>query len=203
MATTWLGKAMDYDVMVYERFRIGGQEDCKNFIGSDVPTLQLVGMLRLGAWQAQIHRGDGLPQIIDQTSNNKQKGLGAARLYDPEIFAVIREALDGPHDQGHHGDLLTIQGHSVGPAEDTAFDLRVDGRRAEVKTYKDRARKVQPTVDDVYPHNWDDLYVVHVSPERLRLLHFSNTHAEHMLGARHKLPVRGGEVLLDVEVPRR
>jgi hypothetical protein len=106
MALTWMNRAMDYDVMIYERFRIGGQDDLKNFIGSDVPTLQLVGMLRLGAWQAQIHRGDGLPQIIDQTSNNKQKGLGAARLYDPETFEVIREALDGPHDQGHHGDAL-------------------------------------------------------------------------------------------------
>jgi hypothetical protein len=99
-------------------------------------------------------------------------------------------------------DLLTIWGHSVDPAEDTAFDLRVDGRRAEVKTYKDRSGKVQPTVDDVYPHNWDVLYVVHLSPERLRLLCFSNMHAEQLLGARHKMPVRGGEVLLDLEVPR-
>jgi hypothetical protein len=140
---------------------------------------------------------------MDLWASEPETEVSAQYNWEGSRFEDLRGRQLGRFGELFVEDLLTIQGHSVGPAEDTAFDLRVDGRRAEVKTYKDRARKVQPTVDDVYPHNWDDLYVVHVSPERLRLLHFSNTHAEHMLGARHKLPVRGGEVLLDVEVPRR
>lgn len=102
-----LERAGDYDVIGFERYIIHGGRDLAAHLGTDVPTLQLVGMIRLAAWRAQQQRSDGSPQILWQDPSAKNKGKGAARhLFPVEIQQVIADALTGPHDEGHHGDAL-------------------------------------------------------------------------------------------------
>lgn len=104
-ATKLLKSADKYDVIGFETYTIR-PDKLRIHAGSTVPTLQLVGMIRLAAWAAQERRGDGFPLIDEQDTGHKKRGLGAMRLWLPEYVEVAEEALAGPHDDGHFGDAL-------------------------------------------------------------------------------------------------
>jgi hypothetical protein len=107
-ALALLDGAEKYDLIGFETYRVrGGAEGARANVGSTVPTLQLVGMIRLAAWVAQRRRGDGLPKIAEREPLTKTGGRGAARLHaPPDIQDVIEEALAGQHDDGHYGDAM-------------------------------------------------------------------------------------------------
>lgn len=99
--------AADYDLIGFETYALTGDpKKLRAQIGSTIPTLQLVGMIRQAAWEAQERRGDGFPRIVEQPNTAKTKGLGALRLWLPDYLDIVQEALDGPHDDGHFGDAL-------------------------------------------------------------------------------------------------
>jgi hypothetical protein len=100
-----LRTAASYDIIGFEPYVIDPRKLLAH-AGSDVPTLQLIGMIRLAAWAAQDSRKDGFPQIEESPRTRKTRGLGAVRIYLPEYTDVVLEALYGPHDEGHFGDAL-------------------------------------------------------------------------------------------------
>lgn len=84
-----------YDVVVYETYRISANH-IKHHIGSDVPTLQLIGMIRAAAWLN--------PQV-------KLVGQGPAtkKTADKTMPDDLRERIAGlpaAHDDSHDGDAL-------------------------------------------------------------------------------------------------
>jgi hypothetical protein len=107
-ALTLLDRAHAYDLIGFERYVVeGSPRGLAANVGSDVPTLQLVGQIRLAAWNAQRERKDGFPQLHDRTPRSKSGGLGALKLHaPPEIKEAVAEALSGKHDDGHYGDAL-------------------------------------------------------------------------------------------------
>jgi hypothetical protein len=100
-----LKHAAEYDVIGFEPYTISPDKLLAH-AGSDVPTLQVVGMIRLASWAAQDVRKDGFPRIVESPRNRKTRGLGAVRLYLPEYEDIVLEALNGPHDDGHFGDAI-------------------------------------------------------------------------------------------------
>jgi len=102
-----LKRAQDYDVVGLETYHIR-PDKLRAHAGSDVPTLQLVGMIKLACWDAQAKRTDGGPRIVEQPAARQTKGWGAANLHaSPDILDVIQEAqYDLSHDEGHHGSAL-------------------------------------------------------------------------------------------------
>jgi hypothetical protein len=97
--------AAQYDVIGFEPYYIDPSKLLAH-AGSDVPTLQLVGMIRLAVWEAQAERKDGRPRIEESPRTRKTRGLGAVRLYLPDFTDIVLEALHGPHDDGHYGDAI-------------------------------------------------------------------------------------------------
>lgn len=97
----------DYEYVIYEEYRVQGGARARANIGSTVPTLQLVGMIRLSCWCKQIKHDDGHPYIISQTPGDMHKGAGVApEIVDREMLQTIHAAMSGPHDDGHHGSAL-------------------------------------------------------------------------------------------------
>lgn len=100
-----LDRASSYDIIGYETYTIR-PDRLRAHAGSTVPTLQLVGMIRLATWAACVDN-DFCPQLIAQAPGKQSAGMGAATLYfDKRTQAALREALDGPHSEGHHGSAL-------------------------------------------------------------------------------------------------
>jgi hypothetical protein len=94
------------------------------------------------------------------------------------------------------------EGHIIDHAEDSVFDLRIDGRRTEVKTAKIRPEGRGFEFYNVYPHTADEFMLVAVEPTRVRIYRLSNLGAEVGLGARHKLTLvaairAGAELVYD------
>jgi hypothetical protein len=99
--------AVDFELIGFETYTVRADK-FEAHAGSDVPTLQFVGGIRLAGWLAQAERKDGFPRIVDQSPNAKKKGLGVARalLRGTVDLANIEDALSGLHDDGHYGDAL-------------------------------------------------------------------------------------------------
>lgn len=102
---TLIPQTADLDLIGYESYNIRAK-DLKAHLGSDVPTLQVVGMIRLAGWQEQDRRKLLFPRLTDQPPSAKSTGMAAAKLHVPELVPVIADALAGPHDDGHYGDAI-------------------------------------------------------------------------------------------------
>lgn len=94
--------ARDYDVIVYEEYIV---QTRVSHAGSTVPTLQLIGMIRLAAWLAA-ERGEPGPQLVKHQVRQKTTGRAAAPIHLPSAVPIIEDALEQPHDEGHHGDAI-------------------------------------------------------------------------------------------------
>lgn len=107
---TLADRASMYDVIVFEPYII---DAAVRHVGSTVPTLQCVGMIRLCAWLGQalarVFDEPG-PQLVESSRTHKPTGRAAAKIHSPQISALIEEALEldqaGRHDEAHHGDAL-------------------------------------------------------------------------------------------------
>jgi hypothetical protein len=87
-----------YDTVVYETYRIAADK-VKQHIGSDVPTLQLIGMIRLLGWL--------YPEVklVPQGPELKKTGVkfANARLED---VAELLGRMPKTHDDAHDGDAV-------------------------------------------------------------------------------------------------
>lgn len=89
--------AGDYDLIGYERYRISGAH-VRRHVGSDVPTLQLIGMIRLCAWVGGV-------KIVEQDPGK----MATADKVIPVNFPDIQRRLDElpkTHDEAHDGSAL-------------------------------------------------------------------------------------------------
>jgi hypothetical protein len=102
---TLLAKAWKYDFIVYEDYRIRADK-LRQHVDSNVPTIQVIGGIRLAAWSGQAHNHVNQPRIVVQQPRDKRTGAAAAQLYVPKLVPVIQDALTGPHDDGHFADAL-------------------------------------------------------------------------------------------------
>lgn len=84
-----------YDVVVYETYRISANH-VKHHIGSDVPTLQLIGMIRAAAWLHPAVKIVGQGPAIKKTADKTMPADLAERI----------AALPAAHDDSHDGDAL-------------------------------------------------------------------------------------------------
>ena len=91
--------AGNYDTVVFEPYRIAAGK-FKAHVGSDVPTLQLVGMIRLSCWL------NPKVKVVSSGPGNKATGRKYAAAHLPEISTKIEAALATDHDSGHDGDAL-------------------------------------------------------------------------------------------------
>lgn len=87
--------AGDYDVLVIESYRISANH-VKHHIGSEVPTLQLIGALRLCAW---------LNPRVKLVTQGPATKTTADRIMPTELQAVI-DAAPAAHDDAHHTDAI-------------------------------------------------------------------------------------------------
>jgi hypothetical protein len=85
----------NYDVLVVESYRISATH-VKHHIGSDVPTLQVIGALRLCAWLNPKVRIVMQAPAIKSTAN---------ATMPPELQKII-DAAPKAHDQAHHTDAI-------------------------------------------------------------------------------------------------
>lgn len=84
-----------YDTIVYEQYRIAADKAWEH-VGSDVPTLQLIGMIRLCAWRYPD------VSIVWQDRNKKSTGVKVAT---PQIAEILGR-MPTTHDDAHDGDAL-------------------------------------------------------------------------------------------------
>lgn len=83
-----------YDVLVYEDYRISAAK-LRQHIGSNVPTLQLIGMIRLAAWHRDV-------SLVTQRPADKTTALKTAPAWLTANLAGLPKA----HDESHDGDAL-------------------------------------------------------------------------------------------------
>lgn len=88
-----------YDTVIFEPYRIAAGK-FKAHVGSDVPTLQLVGMIRLSCWL------NPKVKVVSSGPGNKATGRKYAAAHLPEISQIIEAALATDHDSGHDGDAV-------------------------------------------------------------------------------------------------
>jgi hypothetical protein len=92
----------DYDVLLYENY-ILTTKGARVSVGSEQPTVQFVGMIRLHAW---LH--PGAYKLIDQPP----KGMSTGRLVlndDRPDYSAVRDiihAAPSAHDDSHHVSAL-------------------------------------------------------------------------------------------------
>lgn len=94
-ALKYMKVVKDYDVVVYETFRLR-PTSAKAMIGNDFPVVQLIGMVKLGAW---LH-----PQVKLVSQGPVIKHTADKTMPD-EIRKRI-EGLPANHDDSHDGDAL-------------------------------------------------------------------------------------------------
>lgn len=87
--------AGDYDVIVFEDYRISAAK-LRAHTGSNVPTIQLIGMIRLCAWLN--------PKVKLVTQYNTQKKTADRTM--PEWLRERIAGLPAAHDDAHDGDAL-------------------------------------------------------------------------------------------------
>lgn len=84
-----------YDVIIYEKFVLFSGERGRSQIGGEIPTAQLVGMIRLCGWMAD-------KKLVSQSVQNKKTG-------DKVAWGVFKELIDGEvktHDDAHDIDAI-------------------------------------------------------------------------------------------------
>jgi hypothetical protein len=89
--------AKDYDVIVYETWRLRPNK-AKAFIGSDFPSVQFIGMVRLAAWVSGT-------KLVSQGPSVKHTAEKYARAHLPDVAARL-DKMPKAHDDGHDGDAL-------------------------------------------------------------------------------------------------
>jgi hypothetical protein len=87
----------NYDVVVYETYRLFTGERGKAQAGSDLPTAQLVGMIRLLAWQAGV-------KLVGQSPSIKNTADKAAANHGVVAGYIAGES--GVHDDAHDIDAI-------------------------------------------------------------------------------------------------
>lgn len=93
-----LDVASEYDVVIYETYRISPAK-LRQHAGSDVPTLQLIGIIRAACWRA--------PNVVIRSQGPSVKATAdkvIPRLY-PHIAELIAKA-PAAHDDSHDCDAL-------------------------------------------------------------------------------------------------
>lgn len=89
-----------YDVVVFEEYRISAEpRKLKAHIGSDVPTLQLIGMIRAESW----HHPN--VKLVKQSPSKKATALKVIPKAYPDIAERLAK-LPQTHDDAHDGDAL-------------------------------------------------------------------------------------------------
>lgn len=95
-----------YDAVVFETFRINPKK-AKTFIGNDMPTIQLIGMIRLCCWVVTLLHPDQPVQLVSQGPSAKTSAR-MSLIHEPD--GVIRQKVAAAealkHDDGHDGDAL-------------------------------------------------------------------------------------------------
>ena len=96
-ATTLYQRFDAYDVVVYETYRL---IRARNREGSEMPTSQLIGMIRLLGW---VH-----PEVtvVRQTPNNKNSINKVIAASDHQDFKALVEGESGTHDDAHDIDAI-------------------------------------------------------------------------------------------------
>jgi hypothetical protein len=102
-----LATAGRFDVVGYERYEIRADK-WHAHVGSSVPTLQVIGGIRLACWHGQDVNQAPWPQIETLQPRDKTTGIASAAVHLPDYVAIMRDALDRPHDEGHYGDALML-----------------------------------------------------------------------------------------------
>lgn len=86
-----------YDEVVYENYRL---IRAKNREGSEMPTSQLIGMIRLASWlHPDVH-------LVKQTPNNKNAINKVIEASDHEEFKDLIAREPGVHDDAHDIDAI-------------------------------------------------------------------------------------------------
>lgn len=86
--------APEYDVIVYENFKLR-RDKALELAGSTLPTVQLIGMIRLAAWQHNV-------KIVDYAPTAKKTALKSLAPNLREIW----DAMPTKHDDAHDGDAV-------------------------------------------------------------------------------------------------
>ena len=91
-----LGKSIDkYDVVIYEKYVLFGGERGLAQIGGEIPTAQLVGMIRLLAWQHDKKLVGQAPKI-KKTADKTAQG----------VWKELIESESKTHDDAHDIDAI-------------------------------------------------------------------------------------------------
>lgn len=91
MALAVASHAGEYDTVVYESFRIR-PDMAKSLIGSDLQTVQFIGMVRLAVWTSEDQ-----PRLVSQGASVQSTGLKVAPA---EVQKIIKNA-PASHDDAH------------------------------------------------------------------------------------------------------
>lgn len=85
----------NYDVVVYETWRLAAGMAAK-FAGNDMQSSQLIGMIRLSAWQ------NPQTKLVAQPPGKMKTG---AKVATPQIREIL-DRLPKAHDESHDGSAL-------------------------------------------------------------------------------------------------
>jgi hypothetical protein len=97
MALRVAEKAGSYDVIVMEDYRISAAK-VNLHIGSGVPTIQFVGMVRMACWQHP------KTKLVVQSNRVKTTAAKTMRKLKPSWYEIIDETV--AHDDGHDQDAI-------------------------------------------------------------------------------------------------
>lgn len=90
-----LGKSIDrYDIVIYETWRLAAGV-AKKMVGSDMPTCQLIGMIRYLGWASDI-------ELVDQSPSKKKTADKTAE----GVFKELIEREPSVHDDAHDIDAV-------------------------------------------------------------------------------------------------
>lgn len=95
----------DYDVVVYETFRLYPHM-ARKLVGNDMQTAQLVGMIRLCSWL------NPATKLVSQGATIKKTAEKRIPNELPQV-QVILDRMPKSHDDAHDGDALLHLGYHV------------------------------------------------------------------------------------------
>lgn len=85
----------NYDIVIYEKFVLYAGEKGRSQVGSEIPTAQLVGMIRLLAWlndKKLVSQGATVKKTADKTAQG--------------VFKELIESESKTHDDAHDIDAI-------------------------------------------------------------------------------------------------
>ncbi len=97
MAVALHDRFADYDVVIMESYTIQ-PDKARAHIGSSVPTLQFIGMVRLMAW---LNPGT---KLVLQAPRCKSDAMRSMVHAPADLRGFVDRALASAHDSGHDGD---------------------------------------------------------------------------------------------------